>query len=255
MLIVPAIDIIAGRVVRLEKGAFDKTTVYGPSPLEYAKKWEIEGAKLIHVVDLDGAKTGEPMNFDVIREIIKGCRTAVEVGGGIRNADTIKRYVDAGASRVVLSTTVMEDASFLLRPDVKEFSNKIAVSIDIKNIQSLEVITTGTSGWRSDADVLVDVPSFIRVVASSGVGYVNFSDISRDGMLVGPDMQKIAVFLRLVRKTTTKKLFFTYAGGVSELKDIKALKDLGDAGAEAVIIGKALYENKFTLKETISAAA
>ncbi len=252
MLIVPAIDIMNGSVVRLERGDFHRSTGYGLSPLEYAVKWQQEGAELIHVVDLDGAKTGEPKNFEIIRKIISGTSTKVEVGGGIRSEEALKKYIEAGAGRVVLSTRVIEDSSFLTSESIRKYLSSVAVSIDIKHMESPEVITSATSGWLQSGDILVDIPSFIRTVSSAGVRFVNFSDISKDGMMVGPDPIKILNFLKRARKATDAKLFFTYAGGISSLEDLRVLKRLGDDGVDAVIVGRALYENKFTLKEAIA---
>lgn len=251
MLIVPAIDIMDGKVVRLERGDFHRSKSYGLSPLEYAKKWQEQGAQLIHVVDLDGAKTGEPKNFDIIRRVIEGVSVKVEVGGGIRSEETIKKYLEAGVGRVILSTRVIEDPSFLLTESVRKYLPYVAVSIDIKHMESAEVITSATGGWLQSGDTLVDIPSFIKTVASVGVRFVNFSDISKDGMLSGPDPAKILNFLKRARKATDAKLFFTYAGGIAALEDLKVLKRLGQDGVDAVIVGRALYEDKFTLKEAL----
>ncbi|HAJ56889.1 MAG TPA: 1-(5-phosphoribosyl)-5-((5-phosphoribosylamino)methylideneamino)imidazole-4-carboxamide isomerase [Candidatus Omnitrophica bacterium] len=254
MLIVPAIDLMDGKVVRLQRGDFNRVMAYDLTPLEYAKKWQEEGASIIHVVDLDGAKCGEPKNFSVIVDIIKSVSVKVEVGGGIRTAETIKKYAGAGAARVVLSTKVLEDPSFLLSEPVRGCLDKIVVSIDIRHMESPELVTSGTGGWLKGADVLVDIPSFIQSVSSAGVKYVNFSDISKDGMMVGPDPAKILLFLKKARKAVSMKLFFTYAGGISSLDDIDVLNRLGEDGVDAVIVGRALYENKFSLKEAIALA-
>lgn len=252
MLIIPAVDIMEGKVVRLERGEFEKVITYPLSPLAYAEKWESEGALFIHVVDLDGAKSGEPKNFDIVKEIIKRIHAKVEVGGGIRSVDTIKRYLEIGAERVVLSTKVIEDASFLLMRDVKNYLHNVAVSLDIKEMETSEVITGGTAGWLKTGDVLIDIPSFIQTVASAGVRYINFSDISKDGVMVGPDIERIENFLKVARSCASSPLFFTYAGGISSLDDIKNLHSLGQKGVDAVIVGRALYENKFSLKEAIA---
>lgn len=253
MLIIPAIDIMDGKVVRLQRGEFARQSIYEASPLEFAKKWKEEGAQLLHVVDLDGAKTGELKNFQIVEEIIKKVPVKIEVGGGIRSLDSIKKYIDTGAARVVLSTKVIEDPSFLSGEEIKKYLDKIVVSIDIKQMQTLEVVTSATEGWRKDGDVLIDIPSFLNVVSSVGVPYVNFSDIERDGMLSGPNTQRILSFLQLARTCCLKKLFFTYAGGISSLEDIKTLSGLGEDGVDAVIVGKAIYEKKFSLREAIEA--
>ncbi len=251
MLIVPAIDIMGGKVVRLVRGEFDKPISYPLSPLAYAEKWESEGAKLIHVVDLDGAKSGEPKNFDCIKEVIKRVKPPVEVGGGVRSIDAIKRYLEFGAQRVVLSTKVIEDASFLLTRDIKDYLSRVAVSIDIKEMETQEVVKGATAGWLQAGDVLIDIPSFIQAVAAAGVKYVNFSDIAKDGTMVGPDVRKVENFLKVARECSTHPLFFTYAGGISSLDDIKKLVSMGNKSPDAVIVGRALYEDKFSLKDAI----
>lgn len=255
MLIIPAIDIVAGKVVRLEKGDFAKATVYALSPLEYAKKWRAEGAAFLHVVDLDGARFGEPKNFHVIAQLIREAGVKTEVGGGVRGLASVQAYLEAGAERVVLSTKVIEDASFLANPSLKEYVGRAAVSIDIRNMATSDLITTGTGGWIKGEDVLLDIPTFVRDCCAAGVRCINFSDIARDGMLSGPDIAKIKNFLKVARSSCAENIFFTYAGGVSSLEDLRHLKSLGADGVDAVIIGRALYENKFTLKAALDAVS
>jgi phosphoribosylformimino-5-aminoimidazole carboxamide ribotide isomerase len=266
MLIIPAIDIMGDKVVRLQRGDFARSKEYALTPLEYAKKWQDQGAELIHVVDLDGARIGEPKNLETIKSVIKGVSVKVEVGGGIRTVESVKEYLEAGADRVVLSTKVIEDSSFLLSAKVREYLEHVAVSIDIKHMATPEVVTSGTSGWMQSGDILIDIPSFILTLATAGVKFVNFSDISKDGMMTGPDAVKILNFLKKARKASeaseagearkdgAEKLFFTYAGGISSLEDIKTLVRLGADGVDGVIVGRALYENKFSLKEAIGIA-
>ena len=255
MLIIPAIDIIGGKVVRLSRGDYEKASIYDLSPLAYAEQWEAQGARFIHIVDLDGAKSGEPKNFEIICDLKKTISAKIEVGGGIRSVSTIKRYLDIGIERVVLSTKIIEDASFLLSRDIKSYLKNVVVSVDIRQMSTSEIATTGTDGWLQSGDMLPDIPSFIQMVANAGVQYVNFSDISKDGMLTGVDSDKILNFLKVARESVKSPLFFTYAGGISSLEDIKVLKAMGDRGADAVVVGRALYENKFTLKEAIEAVS
>jgi phosphoribosylformimino-5-aminoimidazole carboxamide ribotide isomerase len=255
MLIIPAIDIMGGKVVRLMQGDFQKVTLYDLSPLVYAEKWVSEGARFIHVVDLDGAKSGEPKNLEVIRDLKKATNVALEVGGGIRSADTIKRYLKMGIERVVLSTKIIEDASFLLSREIKEYLKNVAVSIDIRQMTTREIVTTGTNAWFQSGDMLLDIPSFIQTVVTAGVEYINFSDITKDGMMMGPDTDKILSFLKIARESVKTKLFFTYAGGISSLEDIWTLKSLGQMGVDAVVVGRALYENKFSFKDALKAAS
>ncbi len=253
MLIIPAIDIMDGKVVRLHRGDFQNPIVYDLSPFEFACKWRDEGAQLIHIVDLDGARDGEPKNFEAIKDIIAKVGVKFEVGGGIRSLGSIKAYFEAGAERVVLSTKLMEDESFLLKPEVSKFIDKMVVSLDIKQMESTELITGATGGWDEAKDVLIDIPSFIKTVSSRGIKYLNFSDISKDGMLLGPDSKKILYFLKTARSVVRSGFIFTYAGGIASLEDIRMLNILGEDGVNAVIVGRALYENKFSLKEAIQA--
>jgi phosphoribosylformimino-5-aminoimidazole carboxamide ribotide isomerase len=255
MLIVPAIDIMGGRVVRLARGAFDKVTTYDLDPVAFAERWVREGARFLHVVDLDGAKAGEPRNFDAVIAVAHVPGVTIEVGGGIRSVATVKRYLDAGVSRVVLSTKIIEDSSFLLSDEMKPYLDRVVVGLDIKSMASADVATGATAGWLQDGDVLVDIPSFISVVAKAGVKYMNFSDVTRDGMLLGADTRKIKFFLEMARTVGRKDIWFTYAGGIATLDDLKILKDMGIGGVDAVIVGRALYENKFGLKEAIAAVA
>jgi len=250
MLIIPAIDIMRGQVVRLARGDFAHATVYDKTPLEYAQRWLREGAALIHVVDLDGAREGGPKNIEVIQQLARQVCVKFEVGGGIRSAEAIQRYLEAGVERVVLSTKILGDASFLLSREIKDYLGRVSLSIDIKHLTSAELITGGTGGWAESGDVLIDVPSLIQSVTQAGLRFFNFSDISRDGMLQGPDAEKI-----LQRKAAAGSLTISYAGGVSSLGDLKALKALGSDGVDAVIVGRALYENKFTLSDAIAAVS
>lgn len=241
--------------MRLEKGDFAKATVYALSPLEYAKKWRAEGAAFLHVVDLDGARSGEPKNFSVIAQLISEAGIKAEVGGGVRNLSSIRSYLEAGAERVVLSTKVVEDASFLANPSLKEYVSRVAVSIDIRNMTTSDLVTTGTGGWVKGEDVLLDIPTFVRDCCAAGVRCINFSDIARDGMLSGPDIARVRNFLKAARAACSDETFLTYAGGIAALEDLRNLKSLGAGGVDAVIIGRALYENKFTLKAALEVAA
>jgi phosphoribosylformimino-5-aminoimidazole carboxamide ribotide isomerase len=257
MLIFPAIDIIKGRVVRLERGDFETAKAYPLSPLEYAKKWESEGAAYLHIVDLDGARSGSLQNFDVIEDIIRNIGIKAEVGGGIRDVAALRQYMDAGAARVVLSTKIIEDVSFLQDEYVKSSIKRIAASIDFKRMEvkaSSLSIGTGSSAWMETVDI--SVSPFIRYLASQGIEHINFSDISRDGTMMGPDSKKILSFLAAAKSPGQRALFFTYAGGISSLSDLKTLAGLaktGEGGVDAVVVGKALYENKFMLKDAIQA--
>ncbi len=269
MLIIPAIDIIEGQVVRLEQGDFSKKKVYGVSPLDFAKKWVSEGAEWVHIVDLDGAKFGTMVNFDVIKTIVLESGAKVQAGGGIRTTSSLKAYMDAGINRAVLSTKVLRDLDFLNADIVKQYIEKIVLSLDIKYIvkgdersisgklsafsnKESMLLGTGSGAWSDTEDI--DLSDFIRKIADAGVRYVNFSDIRRDGMMAGLDLEKIKNFVSCARKASQNDLFFTYAGGVSSLEDIKNLSALGCDGVDAVIVGRALYENRFSVRDAIAVA-
>lgn len=235
MIAIPAIDIRGGRVVRLSQGKFSDETVYRGSPVEMAKRWEAAGAGMIHIVDLDGAAEGRPVNLDVVGKIASSVKSAIELGGGIRDADSVRRAVDAGVSKVVIGTRAL-DARFL-SDIVKEFSGIIVAGIDAR--EGL----VRTKGWTvGTSEKAVDLA---RRVESAGVRTVNYTDISRDGMLGGPSIDSVR---ELLDKTG---LEIVLAGGISSLDDIKRLKEIPGRGIKGVIIGKALYEGRLELSEAI----
>lgn len=255
--------------MRLEQGDFSKVKVYGSSPLEFAKKWASLGAELIHIVDLDGAKYGEPKNFDAIKMIAAQSGVKVEVGGGIRTVASIKAYMDAGIDRVVLSTKVLQDPDFLAQNEIRNYIDRIVLSLDIKysvrgadkNIyrelsgvsdENTILLGIGAGAWSDTENI--DLPGFMKKISVIGIKYVNFSDIKRDGMMAGPNLQQIKDFVGCVKKASLEGFFLTYAGGVSSLEDIKVLSGLKDEGVNAVIVGRALYENRFNLQEAIRIA-
>jgi phosphoribosylformimino-5-aminoimidazole carboxamide ribotide isomerase len=237
MQVIPAIDIRGGKVVRLAQGRFAEETVYPGSPVETAKKWEAAGAAMIHVVDLDGARTGRPVNLDIVRQVASAVKAGIELGGGVRDEDAIRQAVEAGVSKVVLGTAAL-DESFLQRA-VKAFGDRIVAGIDAR-----EGIVY-TKGWvvktRSSA---VDLA---RKAESAGVRTVNYTDISKDGMLGGPNIDSVTALLEATR------LDVVLSGGVSSIDDIKRLRGLPGRGLKGVIIGKALYEGRVDLGAAIRA--
>lgn len=235
MLIIPAIDIIDGKTVRLTQGDFKKVKVYPYSPLQYALRWQKQGAKLLHIVDLEGAKTGRPKNFDVIKEIISKIDIPVEVGGGIRTESLISRYLRIGAEFVVVGTRVLIDKSFLKKV-ISKYKDKIIVSADSKN--SLIKI----SGWKKKTNI--NTINFIRELEHFKVKRIIFTDISRDGMLKGINTETLKdIFLN------TKDIEVVASGGISSYSDILKLKSLRESRLFGAIIGKALYENTIFLKK------
>lgn len=252
MKIIPAVDILEGKVVRLFKGSFQERKEYSNDPVSIAKFWQDQGAQFLHVVDLDGAMSGQPKNFRVINKVINGVSIPVEVGGGIRTVDNLKKYIDYGADRIVLSTVVINNLSFLDKKELKGVIDKIAISCDSEKAISFDkkniaYITTGTDAWIQQRKI---IPSeLIGKMASVGVRYLNYTDRSKDGTLTGlrdDDASKLDNFLNSIG---TKPISATYAGGVASLEDIKKLAQLKNKRLEGVIIGKALYEEKFSIKQ------
>ncbi len=236
MLIIPAIDIQDGCVVRFVQGRLDKR-IYSREPVKTAKHWVKQGAKLIHVVDLDGAFSGKPKNLDMVGQIVKAVDVPVQFGGGIRNMKIIASLFDYGVARVVLGTKAAEDGDFLKKA-FKKFKDKIIVSIDTKADRVL------TKGWKSSYGKM-DILRFAHSLKELGFKQVIYTDVLKDGTLKGPNIKGIK---NLLKETS---LSVIASGGVSSLKDIQRLKLLEKRGLIGVIIGKALYEGRFTLTEAL----
>lgn len=238
MIVIPAIDIKGGKVVRLTQGKAEQETVYFNSPLEAAKEWIAVGASLIHIVDLDGAIEGNFKNFDLIKELSRNVKAKIELGGGLRDEATIKGALDAGVDKVVLGTKALDEK--FLSGMLKKFGDRIVVGIDSKDGYVY------TKGWLHESKL--KVPDLINKVAYFGVKTINYTDIARDGMLQGPNIDA----LRAVLLTTMQKnIDVVAAGGVSTIEDVKKLKLLEPEGLKGMIIGKALYEKTIDLKEAI----
>ena len=235
MLIIPAVDIQEGCVVRFVQGKLDKK-IYSKDPVKISRQWVRQGAKLIHVVDLDAAFTGIPRNLDIVKKIIKTVEVPVQVGGGIRTNETIKILLDYGVYRVILGTKAVEDEGFL-RQAFKKFKDKIIVSIDAKEGEVL------TKGWQAGC-VNIDTLEFACALKEMGFKRVIYTDISKDGTLRGPNIQGTKRLLKT-------GLSVIASGGVSSLEDIKKLKKLEVEGLAGIIVGKALYEGKFSLSEAL----
>ena len=233
MHIFPAIDLYDGKAVRLLKGDYQKMTVYSENPLEIAKDFENSGAEFLHIVDLEGAKTGETPNINTIKKIVKNTSLFTEVGGGIRRLETVKKYADIGVKRVILGTAAVNDEEFLLSA-VKEYGEKIAVGIDIKDG------FVAIKGWT---DLSKYTPfEFCEKMQNIGVKNVICTDVSKDGAMQGTNLD-------LYKEMSERfDLNITASGGVSGIDDIKRLKGLGIYGA---IIGKAYYTKAIDLKEAI----
>jgi phosphoribosylformimino-5-aminoimidazole carboxamide ribotide isomerase len=236
MLIIPAIDLQDGCVVRLVRG-LNNRKVYSREPVEIARRWAKQGASLLHIVDLDGASSGELKNLSIIRQIIKSVSVPIQLGGGIRNPEIIKTLLDLGVYRVILGTKAAEDKKFLAKA-YKKFHDKIIVSIDAQDGKVL------IKGWRAKVPGK-NALDFAYALKKTGFKDFIYTDVSKDGTLKGPDMKGIK---SLLRKTGMGVIV---SGGVSSLDDLVRLKLLEKAGVKGVIIGKALYEERFSLTEAI----
>lgn len=246
MKIIPAVDILEGKVVRLFKGSFHEKKEYSNDPVSMAQFWQDEGAQYLHVVDLDGAKLGAPKNAEVIGGIIKNLSIPVEVGGGIRTAEHIELYLKFGVDRIALGTAATEKGFvFLDNSIIKENSRKIAISIEVSSIGFSD--TAHNAEW--DVQVLINIPTLFDKMVSTGIRYLNYTYRAKDGTLVGlsdGDIESLSSFLSTIGD---KDIKIIYAGGIASLNDIKKLAQLKTSNLEGVIIGKALYEKRFTLKE------
>ncbi|MFC1708903.1 HisA/HisF-related TIM barrel protein [Candidatus Omnitrophota bacterium] len=250
MKIIPAVDILDGKVVRLIKGSFQDKKEYSDDPLSIAKSWQDEGARYLHVVDLDGAKSGEPKNAKVIENIIKNLSIPVEVGGGIRTAEHIQMYLKFGVDRISIGTAVMHDLSFLDQEQIKGNVDKIALSLDFRRVDedSLPVMMAGTGGWGQEVAIF-DYRGLIDRVTSSKIKYLNYTDRAKDGTLQGLSEQDLTFFKKFLNNIEDKDIEVIYGGGISSLEDIKHLAKLKSDKLTGIIVGKALYEENFKLKE------
>ncbi len=234
MQMYPAIDLKDGQCVRLMRGNFDQKTVYSEDPVKVALKWQRAGADWLHVVDLDGARSGDAKNRDAIKEIVKAVHMKVETGGGIRTMDDIESLIKAGVSRVILGTAAVKNFDLVIE-SVKEYGDKIAVGIDAKNGFA------ATDGWEKvSGEKAVD---FAKKVRAAGVKTIIYTDIATDGALSGPN---IPAMEEMVRETG---LDVIASGGVSSIEDIKALLKTGVVGA---ITGRAIYDGKLDLAEAVA---
>lgn len=231
--IIPAIDIINGKCVRLTQGRYNAETVYSADPLEMAKKWEAAGAARLHVIDLDGARTGLPGNIALIKKMAGEVKIPLQVGGGIRNISVIKELLAAGVNRVILGTTAVNNPNTLAK-FCEAFGEQIAVAVDVKNGK------IATEGWAKLSNK--DVFTLAKGAIELGVRRFIYTDVSRDGMLGGPNIEAIKTFLTEVDAAVIA------SGGISSAEDVAKIKE---TGVEGCIIGKALYEGKVKLEEIL----
>lgn len=233
--IYPAIDIRGGQCVRLLQGDYNQETVYG-TPVEMAERWVSEGAHWLHLVDLDGAKEGKPVNGEVIKKIASGFSIPVQVGGGIRSMETITDYLESGVSRVILGTSAIENRPFV-EEALKRYGEKVAIGIDARNGW------VATRGWLETSEMKAEELALSLI--SVGAEVFIYTDISRDGTLQGPNIEAMVQ----LAKTTKKQVIAS--GGVSQLTDLQQLASFSDEGVSGAIVGKALYTGQFTLKNAL----
>jgi len=233
MIIIPAVDIKGGKCVRLLQGRMDAETVFGEDPVAMARKWESAGASLIHVVDLDGAIQKSPQNLASIRKIVEQVKAPIQVGGGIRNEDTVQMYMDLGVSRTIIGTEAIRNPALIERL-CKRYPDRIVVAIDARNGR------VAIEGWTETTGV--EAVTLAKQFENVGVAAINFTDIHRDGMQTGPNIEETR------RLAEAVCIPVVASGGVSTLEDIKNIFSLKSSGVTGIIVGKALYSGSLDLK-------
>ena len=234
MKIFPAIDIKDGKCVRLIKGDFDKKTEYQMSPIDQASKYKDHGFKNLHIVDLDGALTGDTVNLEIIKEIVNKFNFKIEIGGGIRNLDSIQKYIAVGVEKVILGSAAIKDKKFLKEACLK-FPNKIALGLDAKDGY------LSVSGWKENSNKLTI--DFLKEVNDYGMSRLIYTDINRDGTKQSPNFDETS------KVANISKCPVIISGGVSSIDDIKKAKDLKNI--EGIIVGKAIYDGDIDLKDLV----
>ena len=238
MILLPAIDIADGKAVRLVQGDFDAETVYADSPLEAARAWVEAGARHLHMVDLDGARTGVPQNLRHLERVVAQLGVPVQYGGGLRSVDAVCDAIAAGAWRAILGTAAFRDVDFLDEV-VGRFGERIVVSIDTRGG------FVSTAGWTETTELPAD--ECIERMQDRGVRTFVFTNVDKDGLLGGPDLDEVRRVAAAVRGR------FMYSGGIGRREDLEALAGLRQVNLCGVIVGKALYERRFTVAEGIAA--
>lgn len=232
MILVPAIDILGGKAVRLARGSFEDQTVYDADPLEAAQRWVAGGARALHVVDLDGARTGAPVNLEHVRRIAEQIGVPVQAGGGLRTREAVEDVLAAGAARVVIATAAYRDVD-LLDDVVARLGDRLVVSVDARDGR------LAAAGWIEQTEIPIE--SVIERLGARGVRRFVYSSIEHDGMLAGPDLDGIARVARVVRGS------FLYSGGISSLEDLRLVARLRQVNLAGAIVGTALYEQRFSV--------
>ncbi len=234
MKIFPAIDIKDKKCVRLVKGDFDNKTEYEMSPVEQAGKYKDHGFKNLHIVDLDGALTGDTVNIDIIEEIVGKFDLKIEIGGGVRNFESIQKYTDAGVEKVILGSAAIKDKNFL-KEACQKFPDKIALGLDAKHGY------LSVSGWKVNSNL--KTLEFLKDVNDYGASRLIYTDINRDGMKLRPNFEETE------NVANNSNCPVIISGGVSSVDDIKKAKELGNKNIEGIIVGKAIYDGDIKLDE------
>lgn len=235
MIIIPAIDLKGGRVVRLTRGDFAQEIIYSEKPLEVLGEFEKAGATLIHIVDLDGALSGKPENFKAIKALVQNAKAKIELGGGLRTHEAVKEALDLGVYRVILGTKALNPD--FLKKLVSDFGEKIVVGIDIKN-KSIR-----TEGWCKDSGIQLE--DFLKTLEQTGVKHLIATDIQRDGAMKGANVD----LTREILEQTSIRVI--HSGGITAMNDLEALSKIKETHFEGVIVGKAIYEKKIDLAEAV----
>ena len=236
MKIFPAIDIKDKKCVRLVKGDFDNKTEYEMSPVDQASKYKDHGFKNLHIVDLDGALTGETVNLDIIEEIVGKFDLKVEIGGGVRSFESIQKYTDAGVEKVILGSAAIKDKIFL-KESCSKFQNKIALGLDAKDGY------LSVSGWKENSNQLT--VDFLKEVNDFGVSRLIYTDINKDGTKSRPNFEETEKIAKISNCSVI------ISGGVSSIDDIKKAKNLNNKNIEGIIVGKAIYDGDIQLEELV----
>ena len=236
MKIFPAIDIKEKKCVRLVKGDFNNRTEYKISPVEQASKYKDHGFKNLHIVDLDGALTGETVNLDIIQEIVTKCDLKIEIGGGIRNLESIQKYTDVGVEKVILGSAAIKDKNFL-KEACEKFPNKIALGLDAKDGY------LSVSGWKENSNQLT--LDYLKEVNDFGASRLIYTDINKDGMKQSPNFEETS------KVADVSNCPVIISGGVSSIDDIKKVKELNNNNIEGIIVGKAIYDGDIQLDELV----